>query len=274
MIINKQALTPHLANHHRKLMLFTLLQEVSQEMWGDNVDMMQDGKLTVAPIVGDCSTAWGFAEAGVFWTGQDPLCVDDVGLVCAGPFASLAKSTAAAAAGASSKRVSRSEDDEEVDVKELTYAPDMQYQRTKASTPTGLYNLHSTTLQAFEDKTAFVRSIDNLKNIAIVGLSAGPSLLLRTAVELAASYDFGAAPQPAFIIRNNKRSDPARLYRLRGSLAGLIRPTSDLAVVNCQCRLVTAGRTQGKTEYLHVFATREIQYGEELRVLVAPFIVL
>ena len=260
-------------------MLFTLLQEVSQEMWGDNVNMMLDGNLTVAPIVGDCSIAWGFAEAGLFWTGQNPLRVDDVGVVCAGPFASLAKSTAAAATAAAaaaagaSKRVPRSEEDGEIDVQELTYVPDMQYQRTKASTPTGLYNLHSTTLQAFEDKTAFVRSIDHLKNIATVGLSAGSNFILGTAVELAASYDFGAASQPAFIIRN-KRSDPARLYRLRGSLAGLIRPTSDLAVVNCQCRLVTAGRTQGKTEYLHVFATREIQYGEELRVLVAPFIVL
>ncbi len=243
-------------------------------MWGDNVNMMLDGNLTVAPIVGDCSIAWGFAEAGIFWTGKNPLRVDDVGVVCAGPFASLAKSTAAAAAAAgASKRVSRSEEDDEIDVQVLTYVPDMQYQRTKASTPTGLYNLHSTTLEAFEDKTAFVRSIDHLKSIATVGLPASSNILLGTAVELAASYDFGAAPQPAFIIRN-KRSDPARLYRLRGSLAGLIRPTSDLAVVNCQCRLVTAGRTQGKTENLHVFATREIQYGEELRVHVAPFIVL
>ena len=81
-------------------MLFTLLQEVSQEMWGDNVNMMLDGNLTVAPIVGDCSIAWGFAEAGLFWTGQNPLRVDDVGVVCAGPFASLAKSTAAAATAA------------------------------------------------------------------------------------------------------------------------------------------------------------------------------
>ena len=41
-------------------------------------------------------TTWGFAEAGVFWTGQDMLAVGVIGPVCAGPFTSITKAASAA----------------------------------------------------------------------------------------------------------------------------------------------------------------------------------
>ncbi len=243
------------------------------EVWHTNGAMMQDGRLTVAPIVGDGSTTWGFAEAGVFWTGQDMLPVGVIGPVCAGPFTSITKAASAAKHKADVSDGSV-EDDGEMQEAAMAFLPDMSYQQNKASTPTGQYCLRSTELQAFEDKTAFLRSIQHLNvPTAMFGL-AGTQGIFAKAVEQAESHDFAATPQPVFVVRSSKKKDPLRLYRLRGSLAGLVRPTSDSTVANCECRLVTAGQTKAKTEYLHVFATKQIRSGAELRVFRPPFIAM
>ena len=135
------------------------------------------------------------------------------------------------------------------------FLPDVQYQRNKASTPTGQYYLHTTALQAFEDKTSFLSAIDRLRKIPTFGLSVrGTHDIFTKAAALAETYDFSATQQPVFVIRTSK-SVPLRLYRLRGSLAGLIRPTSDAALSNCVCRLVTTGKHRQKPK-IYTFLPR------------------
>jgi hypothetical protein len=253
-------------------MLFTLLQEASLEVWRANAAMTQGGKLTVAPITGDGRTPWGFAEAGVFWTSHENLDVGDHGPMCAGPFTSIAKAASASKQGQTSQSDESLGDEDEIHSTVRLFLPDLQYQRNKATTPTGQYYLHTTALEAFEDKTSFLCSIHRLGLIPTVGLGLGGRQdVFAKAAALAETYDFAATQQPVFIIRTS-RSVPLLLYRLRGSLAGLIRPTSDIALANCICRLVTTGRTQGKSEHLHVFATKQIEYGNELRVFGAPLV--